>query len=108
MTLETNILVAETLLIGILLHRFDHSKHHSTKPIYEEIDIPKTQLFLFYLFNIKIKYDIRIYSLMSQESIKNTSTEGKHQHRRKSPVATITSTEEDKPSSQVGEGSSPL
>ena len=41
-------------------------------------------LFLFYLFNMKIKYDVRIYSLTSQESINNTSAEG-NRHLRLSP-----------------------
>ena len=38
-------------------------------------------LFLFYLFNMKIKYDVRIYSLTSQASINNTSAEGNRQLR---------------------------
>ena len=38
-------------------------------------------LFQFYLFNMKIKYDVRIYSLTSQESINNTSAEGNCQLR---------------------------
>ena len=38
-------------------------------------------LFLFYLFNMKIKYDVRIYSLTSQASINNTSAEENRQLR---------------------------
>ena len=38
-------------------------------------------LFLFYLFNMKIKYDVRIHSLTSQASINNTNAEGNRQLR---------------------------
>ena len=40
---------------------------------------------LILLFNMKIKYYVRIYSLTSQESIKNTSTEGNRQLRPSPP-----------------------
>ena len=42
-------------------------------------------LFLFYLFNMKMKYDVRIYLLTSQEYINNTSAEENRQLRSSPP-----------------------